>query len=149
MATNSMPELEGSVSAQPATLGDSFYAQLQQARTEATNNFGYSSEETRKSISDEILAHSGGKIPYAWQVDISEAVYLGLDVALMAGTGAGKTWTFLGIFLAYKTSKSKIIVVSPLNELQKDQVCGKCTCVPCSSLHSIVEHEYSARLSTY
>jgi hypothetical protein len=125
MATNSMPELEGSVSAQPATLGDSFYAQLRQARTEATNNSGYSSEETRKSTLDEILARSGGKIPYAWQVDISEAVYLGLDDALMAGTGASKTWTFVEILLADKTSKSNIIVVSLLNELQKDQVCGK------------------------
>jgi hypothetical protein len=54
MATNSMPELEGSVSAQPATLGDSFYAQLRQARTETTNNSKYLSEETRKSISDKI-----------------------------------------------------------------------------------------------
>jgi hypothetical protein len=44
MVMNSMPELEGSVLAQPTTLGDSFYAQLQQACTEATNNSGYSSD---------------------------------------------------------------------------------------------------------
>ena len=28
----------------------------------------------------EILARSGGNIPYTWQIDISEALHLGLDV---------------------------------------------------------------------
>jgi superfamily II DNA or RNA helicase len=111
-------------------LGPDFYAQLELARHKATNINNYSSAETQNCIISGIWTRSGGITLYDWQVDVSEAVYLGLDVALMAGTGAGKTWTFLGILLAEETGKSKVVVVSPLNELQKDQVSTKfpCTC---------------------
>ena len=75
----------------------------------------------RKLISSG-LEEQTGHPPHCWQLDVAEAVFLGLDVFLIAETGAGKTWTFVGALLANETKKKKLIVVSPLNELQKDQV---------------------------
>ena len=58
--------------------------------------------------------------PYCWQVDITEAITLGLDCILIAGTG--KTMPF-GMPLLLDTSRKKmVIVISPLNELELEQV---------------------------
>ncbi|KAI0692066.1 P-loop containing nucleoside triphosphate hydrolase protein, partial [Cerioporus squamosus] len=59
--------------------------------------------------------------PYAWQVDVAEALWLGLDTAVIAGTGAGKTMPFVMPLLVDKTKKKKVIIISPLNELELDQ----------------------------
>ncbi|EKM60289.1 uncharacterized protein PHACADRAFT_132775, partial [Phanerochaete carnosa HHB-10118-sp] len=102
-------------------LSSEFCSLLRRARKIAKRNTKYSSEATRKQISDGLQALTG-KIAHTWQVDTSEAMYLGLDVALVAGTGAGKTWTFMGALLADASKTKKIIIVSPLTELQRDQV---------------------------
>ena len=59
---------------------------------------------------------------YRWQLDIGEALHLGLDAYLLAGTGSGKTLTFSMPIFADESGKKMVIVISPLNELQRDQV---------------------------
>lgn len=95
---------------------------LEETRQQAVKDRGYSSADTRKRMTNEIQARCEGKIPYDWQLDIAEAVYLGLDSVIVAGTGAGKTLPFAMALLADVTAKSKIIIVSTLNELEHDQV---------------------------
>jgi ATP-dependent helicase YprA (DUF1998 family) len=63
---------------------------------------------------------SGGHIPYPWQLNVSEAFLLGLNCLVIAGTGAGKTTPFLLPLLVEKNKK--IIIISPLKALQRDQV---------------------------
>ncbi len=48
---------------------------------------------------------------------------LGLDTAVIAGTGAGKMMLFVMPLLLDKAAKSMVIIISPLNELEQDQVC--------------------------
>lgn len=61
-------------------------------------------------------------VPYDYQRECSEAVALGLDVFLQAPTGGGKTLVFaLPLFLEQNKKKTAIII-SPLNELEQDQV---------------------------
>jgi superfamily II DNA helicase RecQ len=57
-----------------------------------------------------------------WQVDICEAILLGLDCILIAPTGAGKTMPFIMPLLVDKTCRKMVIIISPLNELEYDQV---------------------------
>ena len=53
-------------------------------------------------------------------MDIAEGLLLGVDCELIAPTGAGKTIPFaLPIFYA---PKKTIVIISPLNALEKDQV---------------------------
>jgi ATP-dependent helicase YprA (DUF1998 family) len=61
-----------------------------------------------------------GHSPYPWQMDATEAVYLGLDCIVMAGTGYGKTLPFGLIHLVEDNLVT--FVISPLNVLQHDQV---------------------------
>jgi ATP-dependent helicase YprA (DUF1998 family) len=90
-------------------------------RLKAEQDQKYSSSDVRKSMADECLKRTGYN-PYDWQLDISEAILLGLDSVLIAGTGAGKTLPFVLPLLADRTGYSKIIIISTLNELEKDQV---------------------------
>ncbi|KAI0694256.1 P-loop containing nucleoside triphosphate hydrolase protein, partial [Cerioporus squamosus] len=53
--------------------------------------------------------------------DVTEALLLGLDTAVIVGTGAGKTMAFVMPLLIDKTKKKKVIIISPLNELELDQ----------------------------
>ena len=71
---------------------------------------------------DEVVRRCGGKVPYEWQLDVAEALYLGLDSVIIAGTGAGKTLPFVMVLLAHTSANTKIIIVSTLNELERDQV---------------------------
>ena len=59
---------------------------------------------------------------YDWQVDLAEALTLGLDATVIAGTGSGKTlpWT---IPLLLEQNHDRIcLVISLLNELEVDHV---------------------------
>ncbi|KAJ7149091.1 P-loop containing nucleoside triphosphate hydrolase protein [Mycena filopes] len=59
------------------------------------------------------------KPAYEWQIDVSEAIVLGLDAVVIAGTGAGKTIPFMMPLLL---DRSKfVLVISPLKILQEDQ----------------------------
>jgi ATP-dependent helicase YprA (DUF1998 family) len=94
---------------------------LDQTRSEVERDREYNSAAARKLMSDECFKRTK-KTPYEWQLDISEAVLLRLDSVLIAGTGAGKTLPFVLPLLVDKTGLSKIIIISTLNELEKDQV---------------------------
>jgi ATP-dependent helicase YprA (DUF1998 family) len=57
-----------------------------------------------------------------WQLNISEALLLGLDCVVFAGTGSGKMMPFAMPLLVDQTKKRMVIVISPLNDLEEDQV---------------------------
>ncbi|KAI0309675.1 hypothetical protein OF83DRAFT_1071689 [Amylostereum chailletii] len=80
----------------------------------------YNSVEARKKMTEECKTRSHGKIvPHQWQLDIAECLLLGVDCELIAPTGAGKTIPF-ALPLFYRPNKT-IIVISPLNALERDQ----------------------------
>jgi ATP-dependent helicase YprA (DUF1998 family) len=90
------------------------------ARESALKAWNYNCSATRQSIESKFKAAFDGKTPYSWQVDVTEALLLGLDCVV--GTGSGKTMPF-GMPLLLDEAKDKIVVViSPLNELEAEQV---------------------------
>lgn len=95
---------------------------LDSARADAAKEHAYRSADTRKRLIDTFSEACAGKKPYDWQVDAAEALLLGLDVVLTAGTGAGKTMPFVMPLLLNKKAKKMVIIISPLNELERDQV---------------------------
>ena len=90
------------------------------AWTEAAQKHQYDSPKTRKKLSDLVQQHFHGHKPYEWQLDTAEALLLGLDSIIIAGTGTGKTLPFV-IPLLYNKA-GRIIIISPLKALQQDQV---------------------------
>lgn len=101
------------------------YRNLEKARENASRKDGYNSQQTRSDINS-LFREGFGKDPYDWQLDVTEAILLGLDSVVIAGTGAGKTMPFMMPLLLDK--KKKAIIVSPLKVLQEDQV-SNCSCV--------------------
>jgi|SRR6267154_132450 len=95
------------------------YKNLQRAREEAALKSGYNSSKTRSDLIS-IFCNRFGHDPYEWQLDVTEAILLGLDSVVIAGTGAGKTMPFMMPLLL--DDKKKVIIVSPLKILQADQV---------------------------
>ena len=94
------------------------YSNLDAARAQEADRRKYSSQETRQRLSKEVEKRFNGRSPYDWQLDVGEALHLGLDTVLIARTGAGKTMPFVMPVLL----GGKAIVISPLNALQDDQV---------------------------
>ncbi|KAJ6625546.1 P-loop containing nucleoside triphosphate hydrolase protein [Mycena sp. CBHHK59/15] len=92
---------------------------LQQARDDALKSRGYQSAPARAKIRLEFTQRNGGMVAHDWQVDMGEALVLGLDCSLIAGTGAGKTMPF--VMPLFLESKKIIIIISPLNALEVDQ----------------------------
>ncbi|KAJ7718342.1 P-loop containing nucleoside triphosphate hydrolase protein [Mycena metata] len=91
---------------------------LQAAREKARQKNGYDSAQTRRDLA-RLFEADFKKPPYAWQIDVSEAMVLGLDAVVIAGTGAGKTIPFMMPLLL---DRSKfVLVISPLKILQEDQ----------------------------
>ncbi|KAF6752010.1 P-loop containing nucleoside triphosphate hydrolase protein [Ephemerocybe angulata] len=68
---------------------------------------------------EELFLEKFGKEPYKWQVDVSEAIVLGLDCICIAGTGAGKTMPFMMPLLM--DAAGRVLVISPLKILQEEQ----------------------------
>jgi ATP-dependent helicase YprA (DUF1998 family) len=95
---------------------------LRTAQDEALKSRQYNSEETRATIVKEFTEVFDGKQPYGWQVDTCEALLLGLDCIVIAGTGAGKTFLFAMPLLMDTTCRKMVLVISPLNALEYDQV---------------------------
>ncbi len=106
----------------PGILSNYFSNILNIARAAALKSRQYNSNKTRHDITLEFEKAFDGKTPYEWQVDVTEALLLRLDCIVIAGTGAGKTMPFAMPLLLDKTKRKMVIVVSPLKELQKDQV---------------------------
>ncbi len=104
-----------------ARLNDCYYALLARTREKATKDNGYCSKTTRQLMTSAIQQYCDGKTPYEWQLDVSEAIILGLDTILIAGTGSGKTLPFVMPLLADETRKKRVVIISTLNEPECDQ----------------------------
>ena len=86
----------------------------------------YNSQATQHTFSDSITALCPKIKLYDWQIDIAEALALGLDATVVAGTGSGKTLPW-AIPLLLEGNRDKIcLVISPLNELKVDHVRQRC-----------------------
>lgn len=96
---------------------------LTRARVAAMTSSQRYDREVWKDALMEAMKNATGYEPYSWQVVIGEALKLGLDVLLLAGTGSGKTNTFLFPILEALLRKVKrmIWIFSPLKALQKEQ----------------------------
>jgi ATP-dependent helicase YprA (DUF1998 family) len=64
----------------------------------------------------------GGKPPYPWQLDAAEAIVLGLECVVVAGTGAEKTIPLALPLFVHDSRNKMILVISPLYARQSDQV---------------------------
>ena len=83
---------------------------------------GYDSQATRNTFCDSVTALCPKITPYDWQTDVAEALALGLDATVVAGTGSGKTLPW-AMPLLLEGNRDKIcLVISPLNELEADHV---------------------------
>ncbi|KAJ7670871.1 P-loop containing nucleoside triphosphate hydrolase protein [Mycena polygramma] len=91
---------------------------LRDAREKASKKNKYDWEATRRDLT-RLFEEEYGKPPYEWQIDVAEALILGLDAVVIAGTGAGKTIPFM---LPLLLNREKfVLIVSPLKVLQEDQ----------------------------
>lgn len=114
---------------------DPCYDVLKAAVRKAEKESGYDSTAFRASQFAEV-EEMFGYLPYEYQVDVGEAQELCLDCILRAGTGAGKTLTFI-MKLVHRMQENKmVLIMSPLNELQRDQVSSWinphiCAFLPC------------------
>ncbi len=92
---------------------------LQQARNATPS---HKPTEIRKRMSDACSEKSEGKIvPRKWQLDVAESLLLGIDCEVIAATGAGKTLPFVLPLLV--RPDMMIVILSPLDALELDQVC--------------------------
>ncbi|KIL55563.1 hypothetical protein M378DRAFT_134069 [Amanita muscaria Koide BX008] len=93
---------------------------LQKARDLAAQMTGYDSGQTRHDLRTLFSERFGsGAEPYQWQLDVTEAMLLGLDSVVIAGTGSGKTIPFMLPLLLHP--EKMVLVLSPLKILQRDQ----------------------------
>ena len=83
---------------------------------------GYDSQATRHTLSNSVTALCPAITPYDWQIDLAEALTLGLDATVIAGTGSGKTLPWAMPLLLEENCDRICLVVSPLNELEADHV---------------------------
>ena len=95
---------------------------IQAARDAAGLSRDYCSSKTREDLVISFKEAFHDLEPYGWQLDIAEAILLGLDCVAVAGTGSGKTMPFVMPLLVDRTKKKMVIVISPLNDLEEDQV---------------------------
>lgn len=97
------------------------YALLDGARAEAKKRRKYDTHATRQIMIEESKKRTG-LVPYPEQLDLAECMLLGLDTTSIAGTGWGKTLPFVLPLFAPQSRGRIIIIVSPLNSLEADQV---------------------------
>lgn len=57
-----------------------------------------------------------------WQMDVAEALALGLNCTVIAPTGASKTIPFILALLQPSAGKKMVLILLPLKELQNNQV---------------------------
>ena len=93
---------------------------MERARQLSAKKQNYSSLATCQKLKHELSTRTNGLEAYDWQLDVSEALLLGLDCTVIAGTGAGKTMPF--VMPLFIQPQKIILVISPLNALEEDQV---------------------------
>ncbi|TDL30202.1 P-loop containing nucleoside triphosphate hydrolase protein [Rickenella mellea] len=79
----------------------------------------YSAAHSRCKMQEEFTRRFH-KPAYEWQLDVGEALCLGLDSLVLAGTGEGKSFPWLFPLLNDPSGEKKILVISPLNALEDD-----------------------------
>ena len=95
------------------------YDLLNKARADAASENEYDSLATRKLMEDECRKWTR-LTPRPEQLDVAESILLGLDCTVIAPTGWGKTLPF--VLPLFATENKTVIVISPLNVLEADQV---------------------------
>ncbi|KAF5324977.1 hypothetical protein D9619_009839 [Psilocybe cf. subviscida] len=105
------------------------YRNLQAAREKAAEDRGYDSASMRNRLTV-AFERKFNVPPYPWQLDVTEAMLVGLDSLSIAGTGSGKTIPFFLPLMADPTKQ--MVIISPLKILQDDQV-SRCHCVGVSA----------------
>lgn len=63
-----------------------------------------------------------GNEPHEFQLDIAEALMLGLNITAIVGTGSGKTLPWVMLLLLEENKAKTVLVISPLKALQADHV---------------------------
>jgi ATP-dependent helicase YprA (DUF1998 family) len=94
---------------------------MQRARIHAMTKEGFNREEWREQA-QEWIKNTAGFEAYTHQLNTGEALALGMDSLVIAGTGTGKTIPFTLPVLMSQDEKSMVWIFSPLRELQRDQV---------------------------
>ena len=82
----------------------------------------YNSNATREALTNAVKAAFNQNVPCTFQLDVVEALLLGLDTTLVAGTGSGKTIPWVMPLLLDKNKQRGLLVISPLKALQADHV---------------------------
>src|SRR6267154_6369804 len=95
---------------------------LKNACDAALKDQDYDSEGTRKMMSQKLQDVFHGRTPYDWQLDAAEALILGLDCVVVARTGAGKTIPFVLPLFVQDSQDKLVLIISPLNALETNQV---------------------------
>jgi ATP-dependent helicase YprA (DUF1998 family) len=83
---------------------------------------GYDPDATRKLLIAAVKSAFNGNEPRMFQLNIAEALILGLDVTAIAGTGSGKTLPWAMPLLLGENKHRTVLVISPLKALQADHV---------------------------
>ena len=83
---------------------------------------GYGSQATRHTLYTAVTAPCPATTPYNRQIDLAEALTLGLDATVIAGTGSEKTLPWAMPPLLEQNCDRICLVISPLNELEADHV---------------------------
>jgi len=91
---------------------------------------GYSGEKTREAFTAAVKVAFNGNEPRGFQLDVAEALTLGLDSTVIAGTGSGKTLPWAIPLLLDENKDKMVLVISPLKALQVEHVWFSVT--PCT-----------------
>jgi ATP-dependent helicase YprA (DUF1998 family) len=83
---------------------------------------GYNLHATREALTNAVKAAFNQNIPHDLQLDVAEALILGLDTTVVAGTGSGKTLPWAMPLLLDENKGRACLVISPLKALQADHV---------------------------
>ena len=82
----------------------------------------YDSQATQHALSGSITTWCPTITLYDWQIDVAEALTLGLDATVIASTGSGKTLPWAMPLLLEVNCSKMYLVISLLNELEVDRV---------------------------
>ena len=114
---------------------------LKNACEAALKDWKYNSEGTCQTMSQKLQDIFDRKTLYSWQLNAAEAIILGLDCVVFAGTGAGKTIPFMLPLFVHNSWDKLVIIISPLNALETEQVKFSFTALSSVFTNSILKAE--------
>ena len=114
---------------------------LKNAREATLKDWKYESEGTCQTMSRKLQDVSDGKTSYSWQLNTAEAIILGLNCVIFAGTSAGKTIPFVLPLFVHDSQDKLVIIISPLNALETEQVKFSFTALSSIFTNSILKAE--------